>query len=264
MDEPGRAHRLGGDRRGGPMSEPAGVTIIQARLRSTRFPHKVLADLGGKPVLQWVMEAAAGFGLPVIVAVPVQDMGSMVTAVETPPGVAWYGSDRPERDVLGRFVDALKFFESPEGFGGGLRRYVLRVTADSPFMDPAVGRQLIRDYLIGLEWDYIANCYPPPDTPDGGLDVEAVRRAVLLAMDIRVTDPREREHLTRHLWSRPDQYRCLRAPVPRGYGTLGLRWMVDTPEDLGRLRGLLGAGYDGSWQTLYDREREQTQERAPQ
>ena len=34
------------------------VAIIQARMASTRLPGKVLADLGGKPVLAWVVRAA--------------------------------------------------------------------------------------------------------------------------------------------------------------------------------------------------------------
>lgn len=32
--------------------------VIPARYGSTRFPGKVMADLGGKPILQWVYEAA--------------------------------------------------------------------------------------------------------------------------------------------------------------------------------------------------------------
>ena len=32
--------------------------IIPARLKSTRFPQKMLATLRGKPLLQWVCEAA--------------------------------------------------------------------------------------------------------------------------------------------------------------------------------------------------------------
>ena len=34
--------------------------VIQARAGSTRLPTKVLADLGGRPVLEWVVRAAQG------------------------------------------------------------------------------------------------------------------------------------------------------------------------------------------------------------
>ena len=35
------------------------VVVIPARIGSTRFPGKVLAKLGGKPIIQWVWERAA-------------------------------------------------------------------------------------------------------------------------------------------------------------------------------------------------------------
>jgi spore coat polysaccharide biosynthesis protein SpsF len=34
------------------------AAIIQARLASTRLPGKVLKDLAGKPILEWVVRAA--------------------------------------------------------------------------------------------------------------------------------------------------------------------------------------------------------------
>jgi 3-deoxy-manno-octulosonate cytidylyltransferase (CMP-KDO synthetase) len=39
------------------------VCIIPARLKSTRFPRKMLAPLLGKPLIQWVWEAACATGL---------------------------------------------------------------------------------------------------------------------------------------------------------------------------------------------------------
>ena len=32
--------------------------VIPARLESSRFPRKILAPFGGKPLIQWVWEAA--------------------------------------------------------------------------------------------------------------------------------------------------------------------------------------------------------------
>ena len=34
------------------------IVVIPARYESTRLPGKVLADIGGKPMIQWVVEKA--------------------------------------------------------------------------------------------------------------------------------------------------------------------------------------------------------------
>ena len=46
--------------------------VIQARLGSTRFPRKILADLGGEPMLSHVIERARQIPgvAKVVVAVP--------------------------------------------------------------------------------------------------------------------------------------------------------------------------------------------------
>jgi 3-deoxy-manno-octulosonate cytidylyltransferase (CMP-KDO synthetase) len=41
-----------------PMSRIQTLAVIPARLASTRLPRKVLRDIAGKPMLQWIVEAA--------------------------------------------------------------------------------------------------------------------------------------------------------------------------------------------------------------
>ncbi len=41
------------------VGQPTIVCVIPARLKATRFPGKMLASIAGKPILQWVWEAAA-------------------------------------------------------------------------------------------------------------------------------------------------------------------------------------------------------------
>lgn len=52
------------------------LIVIPARMGSTRFPGKPLCDLLGKPMVQWVWEAAAasGVGDEVVVATPDQEI----------------------------------------------------------------------------------------------------------------------------------------------------------------------------------------------
>jgi 3-deoxy-manno-octulosonate cytidylyltransferase (CMP-KDO synthetase) len=48
--------------------------IIPARLKSTRFPRKMLSFLGGKPLLQWAWEAATSTAVFDSVAIATDDM----------------------------------------------------------------------------------------------------------------------------------------------------------------------------------------------
>ncbi len=58
------------------------VAIIPARMASTRFPGKPLADLQGKPVVRWVYERAAQARSisDVLVATPDQEIADVVSA----------------------------------------------------------------------------------------------------------------------------------------------------------------------------------------
>lgn len=49
------------------------VCVIPARLQSSRFPRKILAHLGGRPLIQWVWEAACKTGLFNKIVVAVDD-----------------------------------------------------------------------------------------------------------------------------------------------------------------------------------------------
>lgn len=54
--------------------------VIPARLKSTRFPRKVLAPLGGKPLVQWAWEAACSIPLfeSVTIAVDADETAAIV------------------------------------------------------------------------------------------------------------------------------------------------------------------------------------------
>jgi 3-deoxy-manno-octulosonate cytidylyltransferase (CMP-KDO synthetase) len=83
--------------------------VIPARLASTRLSRKVLREIAGKPMVEWVWRAAAGSGLmdPVVVATDSDEVADVCRArgipVEmTSPSCA-SGSDRV-REVAGRIA----------------------------------------------------------------------------------------------------------------------------------------------------------------
>ncbi|OGS38787.1 MAG: 3-deoxy-D-manno-octulosonate cytidylyltransferase [Elusimicrobia bacterium RIFOXYA2_FULL_69_6] len=83
------------------------LVVIPARLGSVRFPAKVLAPLGGRPVVEWCWRAARAAGVgPVLVATDDERVRRVVAgfggeAVLTPRSCA-SGSDRVARAARGR------------------------------------------------------------------------------------------------------------------------------------------------------------------
>src|SRR4029079_14130144 len=104
---------------------------------------------------------------------------------------------------------------------------VVRITAECPFLDPAVIAQTIRLRLItGAAY---ASNVDPPTWPDG-LDCEVLTVETLVAAAAEATRPSDREHVTPCVRNNRDRFASdtLIAPLP---GLAAERWTLDTPED---------------------------------
>lgn len=201
------------------------VAIIQARMGSTRLPGKVLADLGGKPVLAWVVRAArAALGIDdVWVATSTATADDAVAVWCKANGISAHRGS--ESDVLDRYAGAAKASGA---------QIVVRLTADCPLLDPAVIAQTIRlRSMTGA--DYASNV-DPPTWPDG-LDCEVLAANALFAAAAEATRASDREHVTPFVRNNRDRFtvETLIAPLP---GLAAERWTLDAPEDLTLLSSL--------------------------
>lgn len=201
------------------------VAIIQARMRSTRLPGKILADLGGKPALEWVIQAAQ--------AIPGVDKVVIATSLQQDDDVVadWCAARKvdchrgSEDDVLGRFYGAARNANA---------NIVLRLTADCPFLDPQVcGAVLYR--LQSATADYASNC-DPATWPDG-LDCEAFTIKALEDAHNNARRKSCREHVTPYIRQNRHRFNvvALTCPIP---GLWNERWTLDEPSDLEFLRAV--------------------------
>ncbi len=202
------------------------VAIIQARMSSTRLPGKVLADLGGKPVLAWVVRAArTALGVDdVWVATSTAAADDAVAAWCKANGISAHRGS--ENDVLDRYAGAAKASGA---------QIIVRLTADCPLLDPAVIAQTIRlRSMTGA--DYASNV-DPPTWPDG-LDCEVLTAKALFASATEATRASDREHVTPFVRNNRDRFTAetLIAPLP---GLAAERWTLDAPEDLALLSSIV-------------------------
>ena len=219
------------------------LAIVQARMSSTRLPGKVLADVGGEPMLALLLRrlARARHVDEIRVATSTRAEDDAIAEQAQALGHAAYRG--PLDDVLARFVGAA------EGHAGP----IVRLTADCPLVDPGTVDAVIALFEATAGCAYASNVVPR-SYPDG-LDTEVVALAALHALHHETTDPGEREHVT--IAVRADPARWPAATLVREPESLGeLRWTVDTPDDLAFVRAVvarLGAArYEASMDAILD------------
>jgi len=199
----------------------AAVTaVIQARLGSQRLPGKVLRDLAGRPMLSWLVERlrAARETATVIVATSYERRDDAIAAFAHEQGVACVRGS--EADLVSRLRLAADETRSTA---------IVRVTADCPFVDPAVVDTLVRSWRAPEgRYDVVVN-NDPPSYPHG-LDAEVLPAATLARLDEEIVDPYYREWVPFWWREHRDRYRVLN--VPHHTDLTGHRWTVDYAEDL--------------------------------
>ena len=205
------------------------LVILQARMGSSRLPGKVLATLGGRSLLAQCIERllAARVG-ELLVATTTRPEDEAVVAEAHAAGVAV--TRGPVDDVLGRFVAALDGWTGP---------YVIRATADNPFVDFDGPARLLRVLDGGA--DYAIEEGLPVGAACEAMRVEVLREAGELASTWY-----EREHVTPFIRQSVDRFAVCGTPAPFELRRPSLRLTVDTRQDLQFVRSLVDQAGDAA------------------
>jgi len=202
------------------------VTIIQARMGSTRLPGKVMRNLGGDTVLSCVVRRVRRAQLTgeVIIATTTAAQDEVIIRECRRLSVDCFRGS--EEDVLDRYYRAAR----------GVRAdAVIRITSDCPLIEPEITDKTIRAFLDSQP-DYASNAghrtYPR------GLDTEVMTFEALAGAWERARAPYQRAHVTPYIYENPGQFKLLSVAGDTDYS--GYRWTLDTPEDL----AFLGAVYE--------------------
>lgn len=201
------------------------VALIQARMSSSRFPGKVIAELGGRPMIRFMVDrvrrARRLDGVVVVTSTDASD-DALVEALAATDVAVFRGS---LHDVLERYGQAAEAANAD---------VVVRLTGDCPLIDPT-----IIDAVVELREssgaDYCSNVAPP--TFADGLDVECFTRAALDRARHEARQPAEREHVTP--WMRSPAAELRIANLAGLVDTSHLRLTVDYPDDLEMVRAVV-------------------------
>lgn len=219
------------------------VAVIQARLGSQRFPGKMLAELAGHSLLEWVVTRVKSSSSlnEVLVATTTDSLDDRLVDACTSLSVdVFRGSSE---DVLNRFSSAVK--DDPADA-------VVRVCADNPFVDPGCIDDAVRAYRAN-DAEYVFN-HRPWGTCNyaDGFGVEVVRRELLDRMDRMQLSARHREHVTLAIVDGTVESKVYGCPAPTELARPDLRFDVDQPADLERLQRLVDVAALGVGATATD------------
>jgi spore coat polysaccharide biosynthesis protein SpsF len=214
------------------------LCVVQARMGSSRLPGKVLKDVGGRPMLLYMLERLAPLRVDELV-VATTDLDR-----DSPVADAAAAAGRPvvrgsEQDVLARFGACLDRHPADT---------VVRLTADCPLADPALVEAVV-DLHMARGADYTCNVLPR--TFPKGLDVEVMSAGSLRTAAAEARDQPEREHVTPFLYRHPERFRL--ANLRSGDDLGDERWTVDTADDLEFVRRVVedfGGRTDFGWRDV--------------
>ncbi|WP_338652591.1 glycosyltransferase family protein [Lysinibacillus sp. Y5S-8] len=200
------------------------ITIIQARMGSTRLPGKVLMPLGEKDVLSFVVarcQKIVGVN-EVIVATSQLSQDDVIEDWCIKNEITCFRGS--EKDVLDRYVKCAKIYQP---------NYVMRVTSDCPFVDYEIGSDMLAlAKETGVEVIDIIEKLPR------GLAVEVISYDALCRIYNVGREERHREHVTYYAYEFQDEFTRVgyKPSVNRQYPNL--RITLDTEEDYALCRAV--------------------------
>ncbi len=216
----------------------ATIGLIQARVSSSRLPGKVLADLGGMPMILFMVARVRRAKMldRVVVVTSEEASDDPLAQVLVDAGVDCFRGALD--DVLDRFACAASHY------GAAI---VIRLTGDCPLIDPRLIDAVVEG-LIASGVDYASNV-APPTYPDG-MDVEAFTMAALLQAHGAATLRSDREHVTPWLRRASNGTRCHAVGSPLDGSSI--RLTVDYPDDMTLVRKVVALVDDPRDFDLFD------------
>jgi spore coat polysaccharide biosynthesis protein SpsF len=196
------------------------IAIIQARMASTRLPMKVLAEIEGRPMLEWLIQRVSATPAINQIIVATTDSAAddeLANWVDKVAGLECFRGS--ENDVLDRFYQCAKWHRAD---------LIVRVTADDPLKDAAIIQKAIDCFFENSSLDYCSNTIKP--TYPEGLDIEVFRYLALERAWREAALLSEREHVTPYIWKNTNLFNVNNFEYHRDLSDW--RWTVDKPSDL--------------------------------
>ena len=205
------------------------TAIIQARMDSSRLPGKVLAELAGKPLLEFLiyrLKLSKNIE-EIIIATTLNASDNPIVNLGKKLNIKVIRGS--ENDVLDRFAIAAKNTKS---------NILIRITGDCPLIDPFLINEAIDNFKAN-SYDYLSNGLE--ETYPDGLDIEIFTKEALFKANKYCNNKEEREHVTP--WIKKNKLFNI-GSIKNNKNQGQFRWTVDEKEDLEVVRNIVNF-FDG-------------------
>tara|TARA_B100000401_G_C52630263_1_gene635645 strand:- start:170 stop:844 length:675 start_codon:yes stop_codon:yes gene_type:complete len=170
------------------------IIIIQARLSSSRLPNKVLMEIKGTPLLQFLVERLN----------TVFDKSKLLVATST----------RIEDDKIESFCNELNIQCYRGSLNDVSRRFLeaanlkqakafARINGDSPLIDPYIVKKALDIYTNG-SYDLVTNAFPR--TYPAGQSAEVINSRTFSKVYKFMSTEEHFEHVTSYFYENPSKY----------------------------------------------------------
>ena len=172
--------------------------LIQARLGSTRFPKKIIKDIDGKTVIEYMIDRLLKVfkkkNIIINTTNSVKD-NKLVIIAKRNKLLYFRGS---ENNVLDRYLKCSKKFNV---------KNIIHLTSDCPLVDVDLLIRMKRIFEKKKKLDYFENTYPPElsNFPDGS-DIEIYKQKSLIKLSKMSDKKEDKEHVTNFFWKNPNTF----------------------------------------------------------
>ncbi|MCO6431385.1 MAG: glycosyltransferase family protein [Deltaproteobacteria bacterium] len=211
--------------------KPRIVATIECRMASTRLPGKVLKEIGGKSVLEILVERVKRVSKidQVVLATTVNPLDGEIEKLGHRLGIGVYRGS--EEDVLKRVLEAAEHFDAT---------HIAELTGDNPLVDPEIIAQAIDTFLCN-KVEYLHSRHVPGYPI--GMDVQVFRVPALRKADQEGTLPEDREHVSWYFRRNPELFPAIYLQPPPALKWEELRLTLDENADFEVISAVYSALY---------------------
>ena len=205
------------------------IIFIQARYNSKRLYGKVLKKLHGKNLLEWMNERiiSSSLNLPISILTSINKSDDLIYSYCKKNGINIFRGDL--NNVISRFIEAGKFYK--------VKKFI-RLSGDSPFLDPLLIKQAIEIDLKYPNYDLITNVQKR--TFPKGQSVEIVNLESLIKLSHQNLTKEEQEHVTKGFYNRSKKFK-IKNFESYNKKFKDIQLSVDTEEDFNLINSILNS-----------------------